>query len=172
MTILQSCCCWRSVRKGSFACGIYTALLCLPFVHEETRESAGRQLKLRNTSSSIVLSCAERSSYLAVDQEEGRQQEWNRSTKKLNVKPSVTTWTLPPDLSRRKQCVIARLRIGHTFLTHSFLLLRNPPPQCESRQTSLTRTHLILDCTVYAHPRQVHNIPQNLQLSYQYRFHA
>ncbi|XP_072400141.1 uncharacterized protein [Diabrotica undecimpunctata] len=25
MTILHSCCCWRSVRKGSFACGIYTA---------------------------------------------------------------------------------------------------------------------------------------------------
>nr|CAH7743414.1 unnamed protein product [Callosobruchus chinensis] len=30
------------------------------------------------------------------------QQEWNRSTEKLRVvKPSVTTWTLPPDLSRR-----------------------------------------------------------------------
>ncbi|XP_074032626.1 uncharacterized protein [Leptinotarsa decemlineata] len=25
MTILHSCCCWRSVRKGSYACGIYTA---------------------------------------------------------------------------------------------------------------------------------------------------
>ncbi|XP_077557884.1 uncharacterized protein LOC144173271 [Haemaphysalis longicornis] len=26
MTILRSCCCWLSVRKGSFACGIYTLI--------------------------------------------------------------------------------------------------------------------------------------------------
>ncbi|XP_076271884.1 uncharacterized protein LOC143203562 [Rhynchophorus ferrugineus] len=26
MTILHSCCCWRSVRKGSIACGVYTGI--------------------------------------------------------------------------------------------------------------------------------------------------
>lgn len=26
MVLLRSCCCWRSVRKGSFACGIYTLI--------------------------------------------------------------------------------------------------------------------------------------------------
>ncbi|XP_026672276.1 uncharacterized protein LOC108628499 isoform X4 [Ceratina calcarata] len=26
MTIMQSCCCWRSVRRGSFACAIYTGI--------------------------------------------------------------------------------------------------------------------------------------------------
>ncbi|XP_060535527.1 uncharacterized protein LOC132707631 [Cylas formicarius] len=26
MTILHSCCCWRSVRKGSYACGVYTGV--------------------------------------------------------------------------------------------------------------------------------------------------
>ncbi|CAG9857982.1 unnamed protein product [Phyllotreta striolata] len=29
MTILHSYCCWRSVRKGSFACGAYTAILII-----------------------------------------------------------------------------------------------------------------------------------------------
>ncbi|XP_066138573.1 uncharacterized protein [Euwallacea fornicatus] len=26
MTILHSCCCWNSVRKGSIACGVYTGI--------------------------------------------------------------------------------------------------------------------------------------------------
>ncbi|KAG7187610.1 hypothetical protein KM043_016672 [Ampulex compressa] len=26
MAIMQSCCCWRSVRRGSFACAVYTAI--------------------------------------------------------------------------------------------------------------------------------------------------
>ncbi|CAL1680503.1 unnamed protein product [Lasius platythorax] len=26
MAIMQSCCCWQSVRKGSYACGIYTSI--------------------------------------------------------------------------------------------------------------------------------------------------
>lgn len=29
MAILHSCCCWRSVRQGSFACGIFTAIYYL-----------------------------------------------------------------------------------------------------------------------------------------------
>jgi hypothetical protein len=38
----------------------------------------------------------------------------------------VTTWCLP----RRDEILIHRLREGHTYLTHSYLLKGEDPPEC------------------------------------------
>ena len=39
---------------------------------------------------------------------------------------------------RKDEVVLCRARIGHTHLTHSYILKNDPPPQCEHRQCILT----------------------------------
>nr|CAI5831216.1 unnamed protein product [Callosobruchus analis] len=56
-----------------------------------------------------------------------RQKEWNSSNL---FKPTIQTWSLP-SLTHREQVALTRIRIGHTFPTHSHPLLGNPPPICE-----------------------------------------
>ncbi|MPC66277.1 hypothetical protein E2C01_060424 [Portunus trituberculatus] len=47
-------------------------------------------------------------------------------------------WTNTHIRDRRTQIVLARLRIGHTYLTQSYLLTRDPPPYCDDCQVPLT----------------------------------
>nr|CAI5845918.1 unnamed protein product [Callosobruchus analis] len=55
------------------------------------------------------------------------QREWIISYNYLKLfKPTIKKLSSPP-LTRREQVVLTRLRIGHTFLTHSHLLLGKMP---------------------------------------------
>jgi len=47
-----------------------------------------------------------------------------------NKKNNIHLWQ-NPGLSRKKETVINRLRIGHTHLTHSYLITKQDPPSCE-----------------------------------------
>ena len=52
---------------------------------------------------------------------------------------------------KRKECVVLRrCRMGHTYLTHSFLLKGEDPPQCISCQCPLTIQHILLECVEFA----------------------
>ncbi|GFV21554.1 HTH_Tnp_Tc3_2 domain-containing protein [Trichonephila clavipes] len=46
--------------------------------------------------------------------------------------------TVPSSSNRRDQVIWARLRLGHTRLTHRHLLLGEPPPYCEKCNISLS----------------------------------
>jgi kelch-like protein 2/3 len=58
-----------------------------------------------------------------------------------NVK-DTKTYRLP----RRDECIIHRLRIGHTYFTHGFLLRKEDPPECIACQLPLTVKHILLNC--------------------------
>jgi len=45
--------------------------------------------------------------------------------------------------NRRKEVVITRAKIGHSFATHSFLIGENPSPICDKYQTDLSVRHII-----------------------------
>ena len=47
---------------------------------------------------------------------------------------------------RREEVVLSRCRIGHTKLTHSYLLLREEQPECVFCSEPLTAKHLLIDC--------------------------
>ena len=49
-------------------------------------------------------------------------------------------------MDRRKETALCRLRIGHTRLTHGFLMSRNPPPFCEDCIVPLTVRHILVEC--------------------------
>ena len=40
----------------------------------------------------------------------------------------------------------ARLRIGHTFFTHGWILRREDPPWCSECKCQITVVHLLVEC--------------------------
>ena len=75
------------------------------------------------------------------------QRLWNANTnnKLYSIEPRVNI-SKPYQLPRRDELIIHRLRIGHTHLTHGFLLKREVPPECIGCQTPLTVEHILLNC--------------------------
>ena len=80
------------------------------------------------------------------------QQQWNNNIHNKLFKVQPTLGERRPALrkSRREQVVISRLRIGHTRLTHSFILKQEPQPQCSTCQTTCTVKHILIECGAFA----------------------
>ena len=55
----------------------------------------------------------------------------------------VCPWT-----NRKEETVMARLHIGHSFITHSFLLKGEEPPMCIGFDKYLTIEHILLTCWI------------------------
>lgn len=98
------------------------------------------------------------------------EQHWNekwinsaQTSKLFNIR--TNTFTLPPTskLNRRDQVITTRLRIGHTKLTHSYLLNKTDPPKCDRCDQLLTINHLILQCPSFRQARTSNKITDNLK---------
>ena len=61
-------------------------------------------------------------------------------------------------------CKLARLQMGHTHLTHSFLMARDPLPYCNDCLVPLTVRHLLIECPSLSHLRGVYGCPGPPQL--------
>ncbi|MPC54402.1 hypothetical protein E2C01_048318 [Portunus trituberculatus] len=59
---------------------------------------------------------------------------------------NIPQWTYSHVRDRRAQTLLARLRIGHTYLTRRYLLTRDPQPFCDDCLVPLTVWHLIVEC--------------------------
>ena len=79
------------------------------------------------------------------------QQWWdmNIHNKLFQIQPTLGEWRPAFRKSRREQVVISRLRIGHTRLTHSFILKQEPQPQCLTCQTTCTIRHILMECRAF-----------------------
>jgi ribosomal protein L32 len=90
------------------------------------------------------------------------QKLWNSQNTKLNeIKRDIYRWT-NPKLNRKEETVLNRLRIGHTRITHDFLMAREDAPICQTCGTALTVKHIIADCLMYEHERVDHRISHHL----------
>jgi ribonuclease HI len=79
------------------------------------------------------------------------QHSWDTETNnKLHKVQPIIKPSILYKLSRRDEVIIHRLRIGHTHLTHSYLLKRELPPVCESCNIPLTVEHILLYCSNHA----------------------
>ena len=83
------------------------------------------------------------------------QTSWNDDiyNKLRFIKPVLGECFPISNATRREEVVITRLRIGHTRLTHSYLLNREAAPECIPCFTSLTVAHLFLHCVDVAQIR-------------------
>ncbi|KAG5887838.1 hypothetical protein JTB14_024321 [Gonioctena quinquepunctata] len=92
------------------------------------------------------------------------QSQWNEQTQKLrSVKPKK--WQFPINITRRDQVLITRSRIGHTNLTHSYLMTNSEQQVCEICQVSLTVKHIIESCVTYDRFRNQTGMENNHNLA-------
>ena len=86
------------------------------------------------------------------------QQSWsdpaNQNNKLFVTKPSLGEWLPGLRTNRREEIILARLRIGHTYVTHSYLLKGEEEPKCIPCKVPLTVKHVLLDCVDHAPARQ------------------
>ena len=78
------------------------------------------------------------------------QQHWNSETsnKLHSIQPTIKPVVFCR-LPRRDEVLIHRLRVGHTYLTHSHLLHRENPPECDVCRLPLTVEHILITCSKY-----------------------
>ena len=77
-----------------------------------------------------------------------------RHTQLKAIKPDIGPWMSSRRDSRREEVVLCRLRLGHTLLTHSYILDRAPPPYCDCCRCIINVEHVLLDCQRYHVKRQ------------------
>nr|CAD7402320.1 unnamed protein product [Timema poppensis] len=63
-----------------------------------------------------------------------------------SIRDGVSRWPSSIRKSRREEVIVTRLRVGHTSLTHGFLLRGDPPPVCEFCDAPLSVYHILVEC--------------------------
>ena len=58
------------------------------------------------------------------------------------------------EIGRKDEGVLCRARIGHKYLTHSYILRKDPPPLCEHCQCILTVHQILVECNDFARERK------------------
>ena len=69
---------------------------------------------------------------------------WDQNTHQ--IRPVLKERKLDPENTRTEETALGRLSIGHTKLTHSFILKDEPPPR-GSRGNQYTVHHILIECT-------------------------
>ena len=80
------------------------------------------------------------------------QNSWNNSNgnKPLDIKPTIGEYQSVVRNIRREEVVLARLRLGHTRVTNSYLLQVEEQPQCVGCDAPFTVRHILLECGDFA----------------------
>ena len=70
-----------------------------------------------------------------------------RDNKLFQIRPTLGEW--PPGFmtSRKEEVALSRLRIGHTYFSHSYILRREDPPECTACQEIYSVRHALIDYT-------------------------
>lgn len=77
----------------------------------------------------------------------------NRKYKK--IRPDIKSyWSSSNNTIRGFETRLSRLRMGHTYLTHNFILKGQNPPVCDHCQAVVTVEHVLVDCQFYHRARR------------------
>lgn len=86
------------------------------------------------------------------------------SNKIHSIKPIVKENVSLHSFFRKEDVVITRLCLGHSYITHSYILNNNPAPICQHCNTLLTISHILLICPMFSNQRSnlcsAHNMAQ------------
>ena len=97
------------------------------------------------------------------------QTSWNNSigSKLLDINPTIGEYQSVVRNIRREEVILARLRLGHTRVTHSYLLQGEEQRQCVGCNAPFTVRHFLLEYGDFAQVRNncfhVDNIKQLFQ---------
>ena len=92
------------------------------------------------------------------------QDSWDQRihTKLHEIHPLVGNTPCSYGQHRKEQVVLTRCCIGHSRLTHSYLLNNEERPECISCNSSYSLKHVLLDCVDVADIRQTFYNVNNL----------
>ena len=105
------------------------------------------------------------------------QTQWDETVnnKLHEIHPQLGLWPGGSRIIKREESVLARVPIGHTHLTHCFLLKGEDPPQCTAFDCQLTVKHILFECVDVIESRHFsvnsfrelfEKVPQDRILSY------
>ncbi|KAL9703458.1 hypothetical protein quinque_006976 [Culex quinquefasciatus] len=91
--------------------------------------------------------------------------EWSRKVgnKLREVKNSVLPYRDVFVGSRKEDVILTRLRIGHTLLTHQYLLEKDSAPRCTRCNLALTVKHILAECPEFEEQRRRAGVPSNVR---------
>lgn len=90
------------------------------------------------------------------------QKSWQNELDNLlrTNKLSILPWEDHPCHSSQR--LLTRLRIGHTRLTHSYRLNKEPPPTCPNCGVQITVRHILTECLAYNAERKICDLDDNI----------
>lgn len=87
-----------------------------------------------------------------------------QNNKLKEIKSEIAEWaTANQPQNRTYETVLTRLRIGHTKLTHSYLLSRSDQPICDMCNVPVTVPHLLINCQKTIALRKTLNLPTQME---------
>ena len=84
------------------------------------------------------------------------QTQWQADTtvtQLRTIKLTTKSWGSSSRKNRQEEKMLCRLRIGHTFITHSHCFKQITRPQCDTCDEDITVSHLLIDCPKYQQHR-------------------
>ena len=121
----------------------------------EEADKLAKEATVDGTNTNLPITVQEFSSVIKRKQIENWQNVWDRSQAKLKIfKPRVAPLTILPVKNRREEAILRRLRIGHTIVTHQYLLKRpNIEPICTDCGNRVSVYHLLYRCQRQSYPK-------------------
>ena len=84
-----------------------------------------------------------------------------QTNKLKNIKNTIDIWNTSNQNSRRSETILARIRTGHSLLTHQHLFLKQPPPLCLNCNSPITILHIVIECPSYKTARTTYSNNNN-----------
>ena len=137
-------------------------------LHDKIDQAAKKSTRLPKITDpsplpSYDLKNAHRTSILATWHKQWEELSNTSQNKLRSIKDKPTHWSSSSRASRQEEVILARLRIGHTRLTHTYLFQHlHAPPSCNyCHAENLTVEHLFL-CPFLRYQRSIHNVPHSI----------
>ena len=115
------------------------------------RADSAEKAALQKDISDCLISYTDAYQYISQYVRDLWQSEWDTAVNnKLHAtKPLTGEQPSAYRSIRRDEVVLSRLKLGHSYLTHSYLLKGEPPPECITCNFRLTISHILVDCIEY-----------------------
>ena len=86
------------------------------------------------------------------------QERWSsldlaNNKKYKGIRENIKFWSSSYQSDRRKEVILTRLRIGHTWFTHNFILSGSSAPVCDRCNTTVSVEHILVHCPKFLHQR-------------------
>ena len=87
------------------------------------------------------------------------QERWSspllaNNKKYKSIRSQVVPWPSSFNACRRVEVILTRLRIGHTYLTHNFILEGSSVPECVHCGCVLSVEHILVHCSMFLNQRR------------------